>query len=381
MTVSADLVEQAHRRLLALDSSHSAGPISLERLQAVVREQAPLLGDEQIQAVMAAVVSRVEGLGRLDGLLADPDVSDVLINGPGPVWIERRGELACTDIDLGADEIALLIERIVAPLGRRADRSAPIAEARLPDGSRVHIVLSPVAVDGPCVAIRRFAAEPFGLADFAGPDVVACLHHLVERGDNIVVSGGTGSGKTSLLNALASGIVGDERILTVEDAAELRLPGRHVVRFECQPPNSEGRGALDLRALVRSVLRLRPDRLIVGEVRGPEAFDLLQALNTGHAGSMATCHANGPAAALRRLEMLVLSGAPTVPLVAIRELLVAAVDMVIQVARADRRRRQVVEVHEVGRLGADGTLTTRPLVEAGRVVSSPSRPARRRSSP
>ncbi|MDH3706505.1 MAG: ATPase, T2SS/T4P/T4SS family, partial [Acidimicrobiia bacterium] len=335
-SVDPALIEQAHRWAVGADGGES---LSLEGLRTAVREHAPLLTDEQLDAVTASVVARTEGLGRIDELLADESTTDVLINGPGPVWIERHGQLRRTELVLERDEIDLLVERIVAPIGRRADRSTPIAEGRLADGSRVHIVLPPVAVDGPCVAIRRFTAHPFPLAAYGDPEVVRLLRQVVARGDNVVVSGGTGSGKTSLLNALAGEIPDRERVLTVEDAAELRIPGDHVVRFECRPPTSDGVGAVDLRQLVRSALRLRPDRLVVGEVRGGEAFDLLQALNTGHAGSMATCHANDPPAALRRLEMLVSVGAPSVPLPAVRELMAAAVDVVVQVSRGAGRSR------------------------------------------
>ncbi len=376
MNPESELVEETHRQLVTLTDTDQ-DPVPIDRLRALVLAQAPLLSADRLQAVVAAVVSRVEGLGRLDGLLADPEVTDVLVNGPGPVWIERRGRLCRTAIELTHSEIEVLVERILAPLGRRADRSTPIAEARLPDGSRVHVVLAPVAVDGPCVAIRRFSASPFQLDSFASPQVVELLRAAVVGGANIVVSGGTGSGKTSLLNALAATIDGDSRIVTVEDAAELRIPGRHVVRFECRPDNAEGAGGIDLGQLVRSALRLRPDRLIVGEVRGAEAFDLLQALNTGHDGSMSSCHANDPLAALRRLEMLVLMGAPAVPLPAVRQLLSAAVDLVVQVVRADGEARRVHSVHEVGNVDAAANLGTTALVEGGLVVARPQRPVRR----
>lgn len=368
------IVDEAHRLAVGTDGSAA---MPLDRLRQAVRDRAPLLSDDQLDAVAAAVVARTEGLGRIDALMADESVTDVLVNGPGPVWVEQRGTLRATDLVLERDEIELLVERIVAPIGRRADRSTPIAEGRLPDGSRVHIVLPPIAVDGPCIAIRRFTARPFPLGAYADPEVVSLLRDLVAGGANLVVSGGTGSGKTSLLNALAGEIGGAERVVTVEDAAELRLPGEHVVRLECRPDSSEGAGGVDLRQLVRCALRLRPDRLIVGEVRGGEAFDLLQALNTGHAGSMATCHANDPPATLRRLETLVSLGAPSVPMAAVRELLAAAVDVVVHVSRGGGRARRVVAIDEVGHPEVGGRLGTRPLVEHAAVVARPRRAPRR----
>ena len=246
------------------------------------------------------MAARVEGLGPLEPLLADPTVTEVMVNGPGPVWIERDGRLERVDVALDNATIGLLIERVVGPLGLRVDRASPLVDARLADGSRVNVVVPPLAIDGPCVTIRRFGTRRITLDEVCPPGVAALLAWAVRARCNVVVSGGTGAGKTTLLNALAAAIPAGERVVTIEDAAELRLPGDHVVRLESRPPNAEGAGAVDIRELVRNALRMRPDRIVVGEVRGPEALDMLQAMNTGHEGSLSTCHANGPADALRR---------------------------------------------------------------------------------
>jgi pilus assembly protein CpaF len=270
-----------------------------------------------------------------------------MVNGPGRVWVERHGRLERVEIDIDSATIYRLIERIVGPLGLRIDRSSPLVDARLPDGSRVNAVVPPLSVDGPCLTIRRFGARRLRLAQSCPPGVAELLGWAVGARCNLVVSGGTGAGKTTLLNALAGEIPPGERVITVEDAAELRLPGEHVVRLESRPANAEGFGEVTLRQLVRNALRMRPDRIIVGEVRGPEALDMLQAMNTGHEGSLSTCHANGPADALRRLETMVLTGSVALPLVAVREQVSAAIDMVVQVARRLDGTRAVVEVAEV----------------------------------
>ena len=270
-----------------------------------------------------------------------------------------------------------LIERVVAPLGLSVDRAHPLVDARLDDGSRVHAVIRPLAVDGPCLTIRRFGAKPIQLGQVAGPGVGALLTWAVEARANVVVAGGAGAGKTTLLNALAGGIHPGERVVTVEDAAELRLPGAHVVRLESRPANAEGVGEVRIRDLVRAALRMRPDRIIVGEVRGGEALDMLQAMNTGHEGSLSTCHANSPSDALRRLETLVLMGEVGLPHGAVREQIAAAVDLVVQIGRDEHGARRVTDVAEVGLVDDDGRLATRSLVAAGRVVELPCRPVRR----
>jgi pilus assembly protein CpaF len=261
----------------------------------------------------------------------------------------------------------------------RVDRSSPLVDARLRDGSRVNVVVPPLAIDGPCITIRRFGARPIPLEEVAPPGVAAFLRWAVRARGNVVVSGGTGAGKTTLLNALAGCIPAGERVVTIEDAAELRLPLEHVVRLEARPPNAEGAGEVRVRELVRNALRMRPDRIVVGEVRGSEALDMLQAMNTGHEGSLSTCHANSPADALRRIETMVVSGSGALPLAAVREQVAAAVDLVVQVARVDGGRRAVVAVDEVVALGdqpGTGPLVVRRLASPDRLLALPARPAR-----
>ena len=317
-------------------------------------------------------------LGPLAGLAADPAVTDVLVNGDGSVWLERHGTLAATGQQLTRLEVELLLERIVTPLGLRVDRSSPVVDARLSDGSRVHAVVPPVAVDGPCLAVRRFSVRPLPLAAWCSEPVAGLLAAAVGTGWNIVVAGGTGAGKTTLLNALAGCAPPSERVVTVEDAAELRLPQPHVLRLEARPANAEGVGEVSLRDLVRSALRLRPDRLVVGEVRGGEALDLLLALNTGHSGCLATVHANGPADALRRLETLVLLAGAGLPLPAVRAQLSSAVDAVVHVARGTGGARFITAVAEVGTITADADgVPVRIVADGGRVLAAPRRGARR----
>jgi pilus assembly protein CpaF len=307
-----------------------------------------------------------------------------MVNGPNRVWVERGGRLERVALDLGTGTIEHLIEKVVAPLGLRVDRSSPLVDARLPDGSRVNAVVPPLAIDGPCLTIRRFGAKPVPLEAFAPAPVAGLLAWAVGARLNIVVSGGTGAGKTTLLNALAAGIPAGERVITVEDAAELRLPREHVVRLEARPANSEGAGAIRVRDLVRNALRMRPDRIVVGEVRGPEALDMLQAMNTGHEGSLSTCHANSPADALRRLETMVLMGDVDLPLDAVGAQVGSAIDLVVQLARGADGSRRVVEVAEVVGEGDRATSPhdrTRRVADAGGVLALPSRPPRAPGAP
>lgn len=366
-----EVVVGVHRRLVDAAVPLDQVAAAARRL---VRSEHPLLPADAVEDLVAAVAARAAGLGPLDPLLADPGVTDVLVNGAGPVWVECGGELVATDVRLDAEAVGRLVERIVAPLGLRADRRSPLVDARLPDGSRVHAVLPPLAVDGPCLTIRRFGARPVPLAAFAPPPVVELLERVVAERRNVVVSGGTGAGKTTLLNALAATIPAHERIVTIEDAAELRLPGDHVVRLESRPPNADGVGAVPVRELVRNALRMRPDRIVVGEVRGGEALDMLQAMNTGHEGSLSTCHANGADDALRRLETLALLAGVELPLAAVREQLAAAVDVVVQVARRPGGGRAVVAVAEPE--PDAGGARTRPVADRDGVVGELRRPPR-----
>ena len=289
------------------------------------------------------------GKEALDPFLCDPSVSEIMVNGPGPVWVERRGRLEATGTVLDTETIELLIEQTVAPLGRRIDRSSPMVDARLPDGSRLNAVVPPVAVDGPYVTIRRFSVRPVPLEEFASPGVVSALRWAVAARCNLVVSGGTGAGKTTLLNALAGSINPGERVVTVEDAAELALDSDHVVRLEARPTDTDGVAPVTIRQLVRNALRMRPDRIIVGEVRGAETLDMLQAMNTGHEGSLSTCHANSPVDAISRLETMVLLDGGAVPLAAVRDQIAASVDMVVHVARRPQGQRRIVSLAVVDR--------------------------------
>ena len=341
-----------------------------------VRAVAPLASAAVVATAVAAVASRCTGLGPLDDLLADALVSEVMVNGPGPVWVERAGVLHCTDVIVDVATIEQLLERIVAPLGLRLDRTSPLVDARLPDGSRVNAVVAPLAVDGPCLTIRRFGARAIPLIELCEPGVADLLTWAVRGRCNLIVSGGTGAGKTTLLNALAAVIPPTERIVTVEDAAELRLAAPHVVRLEARPGNADGVGAVSLRALVRNALRMRPDRIVVGEARGPEALDVLQAMNTGHEGSLSTCHANSPTDALRRLETMVLMGDVALPLDAVRDQIAASVDFVVHIERGGGGARRVVAVAEVVDGWAGAGDRVRLLADVTGVLTPPSRPAR-----
>lgn len=291
----------------------------------------------------ADVVHLMTGLGPIQALADDPEVSDILVNGHTDVWVDRGAGLERTDLVFSSnEEVLATVERVIAPLGLRLDRSAPMVEARLPDGSRLHAVLPPASVEIPLVAIRRFTQRVGSLDDLvtsntADPSQVESLVDSVLKRENIVVSGGTGAGKTTLLNLLGAAIPEGERVVTIEDAAELHIPG-HVVRLEARPANAEGKGEITIRALLRSALRLRPDRIVVGEVRGAEALDLISALNTGHRGSLTTVHANSPEEALLRLETLALTAGDTSERAVSRQLR-SAVDVVVQIERNGTRRR------------------------------------------
>ena len=351
----------------------TALPDSVVRL---AREEAPLLAAAELDRVVAEVLAHATGLGPLEPLLADDDVSEIMVNGPGPVWVERGGALHRLELHLDGPAIEHLIEKVVGPLGLRVDRVSPMVDARLPDGSRVNAVVPPLAVDGPCLTIRRFAARAIPLERFCPPAVAAMLAWAVRARLNVVVSGGTSSGKTTLLNALAAEIPAGERIVTVEDAAELRLAQDHVVRLEARPANADGAGQVRVRDLVRNALRMRPDRIVVGEVRDAAALDMLQAMNTGHEGSLSTCHANSPADALHRLETMVLTGDVALPVTAVRQQLVSSLDLVVQLARRSDGSRQVVAVAEVS-----GPCQVRALAGPHGVERLPSRPPRSPSAP
>ncbi len=295
---------------------------------------------------MSSIAAAGLDVRALDGLLADPAVSEIMINA-GMVWVERRGQLHRTSLFLGPDQVAGLIDRTVGQGGVRVDRASPLADLRLRDGSRVNIVVPPAAPDGPLVTIRRFTAAEVPVEAFGPPDIGAVLVAAVARRRNIGVSGATGSGKTTLLNALSRHIDPGERVVTIEETAELRLAHPHVVRLEAQRPNADGAGGVTVRQLVVNALRMRPDRIIVGEVRAAEVLDMAQAMNTGHAGSLSTCHANSPRDALRRLEAMAMLGDEGWPLPFVRGQLRGSVDLVVQVARSHDGRRSVQQIVEV----------------------------------
>jgi pilus assembly protein CpaF len=356
--VTATVKARAHGRLLR--ELEPGAAVDAAAVGSVVAQEGPLLPDADRRRLVGEILADLVGLGPLEPLLSDPAVTDVMVNGGGAVWIERRGALERTAVVLEPAAVLHLIEKVVGPLGLRVDRSSPLVDARLPDGSRVNAVVPPLAVDGPCLTIRRFGAQAIPLDRFCRAAVAAMLRDAVRDRRNIVVCGGTGSGKTTLLNALAGEIPPGDRIVTVEDAAELRLPQDHVVRLEARPANADGAGEVRIRDLVRNALRMRPDRIVVGECRGPEALDMLQAMNTGHEGSLSTCHANSPDDALRRLETMVLMGDVALPLAAVREQLTSALDLLIMVSRS-RDRRRITEVAEVLPAGdqVDGGARTR----------------------
>jgi pilus assembly protein CpaF len=311
------------------------------------------------QELAQAIVNDVVGLGPIEQFLADPDVSEVMVNALDFIYVERRGVIERTDAQfMSTEHLRRVVDRIVGDVGRRIDESSPMVDARLPDGSRVNAIVPPLAVDGPAITIRKFAADPFQVHDLIGfgtltAELAQLLDAVVTAGLNVLVSGGTGTGKTTLLNVLSSFIPDSERIVTIEDAVELQLRQRHVVRLESRPPNIEGRGEVTIRDLVRNSLRMRPDRIIVGEVRGAEALDMLQAMNTGHDGSISTIHCNSPRDAFSRLETMVLMAGLDLPNRAIREQIASAIDVVVHLQRMPDGTRQVVQVTEVTGMEGD----------------------------
>jgi pilus assembly protein CpaF len=344
-----------------------------DAVRAHVRRLAPLAGSEDAERLVRAAVARLDGLGALDALLRDPAVDEVLVNAGGDIWIERHGDVVRRG-DIPPSDLAVVIERILAPLGRRLDRTTPIVDARLPDGTRVCAVVPPVSLGGTCLSLRRFRTTPLPLDAFASPPVARVLAELVERRCNVVVSGATSSGKTSLLSSLLTLVTAGERVVVLEDTAELAPATEHVVRLEARPATADGVAAIPLERLLHTALRLRPDRLVVGEVRGPEVLGLVQALNTGHDGSLSTCHANSARDAVHRLETLVMQAAPTWPLVAVRSHLHRCVDAIVHVERATGGARRVFEIAELADAVAVTDLAEIPamqmVVEGGAVVGA-----------
>ena len=323
-------------------------------VHALVEERAAVLPPAERSDLAARILRDSVGLGPLEVLLADPAVEEVMVNGPGCVYVERGGRLEPTEVGFEDEEdLRNTIERILAPLGRRVDELSPMVDARLADGSRVNVVIPPLAIDGPSLSIRRFGAarpDPARLVELGtlGEEQRRRLEAAVAGRRSVLVSGGTGSGKTTLLNALSSFIGSGERVVTIEDAAELRLQQPHVVRLESRPAGVEGRGEVTIRDLLRNALRMRPDRIVIGEVRGVEALDLLTALNTGHDGALSTVHANSPSDALSRLETLALMAGVGLPHAAVAEQVRRGIDLVVHIRREADGRRRVTEVVEVG---------------------------------
>ena len=372
--VDAAMIADSDKRKIAEMRDHV-----VEFVQGLLEKQPGRISMELIEPLCDEVMDEVVGFGPLESLLAEPDVSEIMVNGPKRIYVERHGKLQLTDKSfLNERQLRLIIERIIAPIGRRVDEAVPMVDARLPDGSRVNAIIEPVSLDGPAVTIRRFGTKRLGIDDLialgaVSPAVVEFLRAAVQGRLNIVVSGGTGSGKTTFLNVLSAYIPADERIVTIEDAAELRLIQDHVVRLESRPPNIEGNGEIKIRDLVRNALRMRPDRIIVGECRGGEALDMLQAMNTGHDGSLTSVHANTPRDALARIETMVMMAGFDLPVRAIREQINSAVDVVIQTARLRDGSRKVMSITEV--VGMEGDIVTtqeivsfkqRPMID-GRV--------------
>ncbi|MGZ3440445.1 MAG: CpaF family protein [Polyangia bacterium] len=348
---------RVQERLLAEHPSVLSVPSRWERRVRVREAVARLLGEERLvvapsemSALVRDLADAIVGLGPLEPLLHDPTVTEVMVNGPKAVYVERAGRIERAPVVLEDDAAVVhLIDRIVGPLGLRADESSPWVDARLPDGSRVHAILPPLAVCGPTITIRRFSAVPMTVDDLVrggsmGAQTARALVQAVRARRSIMVSGGAGAGKTTLLGALAAHIDAAERVITIEDAAELRLQREHVVALETRPANVEGRGRVTVRDLVRNALRMRPDRIIVGEVRGAEVIDMLQAMNSGHDGSMSTAHANSPTDLIARLEAMAMMGEDGLSVDAVRRQLAAGLDIVVHVARTKTGARVVTDV-------------------------------------
>jgi pilus assembly protein CpaF len=328
-------------------------------VQRIIEEERIVLNQQERHHLVLDIQHEMLGFGPLEPLLTDPSVSDILVNTHSQVYVERRGRLELTDVTFHDNaHLMKIIEKIVSRVGRRVDESSPMVDARLPDGSRVNAIIPPLAVDGPLVSIRRFGATPLtvqNLIDYKSitPPMIKVLESLGLSKVNILISGGTGSGKTTLLNLISGFIPGNERIVTIEDAAELQLRQPHVVRLETRPPNIEGKGEVTQRALVRNSLRMRPDRIILGEVRGAEALDMLQAMNTGHEGSLATIHANTARDALSRLENMVSMAGVNLTPRAIRQQICSAITVILQASRLSDGTRKVVSIQEVTGMEGD----------------------------
>ncbi|MDI3295857.1 CpaF family protein [Janthinobacterium tructae] len=365
-----ELKQRIHTLLLERVDLESMQRLTQEQIRDELRslverlldEEAVVINDVERKNLTRDIRNEMLGFGPLETLLSDPTVSDILVNGHKQVYVERRGKLELTDVVFNDDaHLMKIIDKIVSRVGRRIDESSPMVDARLPDGSRVNAIIPPLAIDGPVMSIRRFSVDPLRLADLVAytsmtAEMAEVLQGLGKAKMNILISGGTGSGKTTMLNVISGFIGHTERIVTVEDAAELQLQQPHVVRLETRPPNIEGKGEVSQRALVRNALRMRPDRIILGEVRGAEALDMLGAMNTGHEGSMATIHANTPRDAITRLENMISMAAANLPSKAIRQQISSAISVVVQVSRLIDGKRKVTSIQEI--TGMEGDVIT-----------------------
>jgi len=362
-----ELKSRVHNRLFELIDLSRLGKVSEERVRQdvalatrrILEEQRVLLTLEERERIVTEIQDEVFGLGPLEPLLADPSVSDVLVNGHDNIYVERHGRLEPTVARFKDNtHLMRIIEKIVSSVGRRVDELNPMVDARLADGSRVNAIIPPLALDGPLLSIRRFPADPLLADDLielgsVTPEIVELLNGIVSTRMNVLISGGTGSGKTTMLNVLSSFIGSEERIVTIEDSAELQLKQSHVGRLETRPANIEGKGEVNQRMLVINTLRMRPDRIIVGEVRGPEAFDMLQAMNTGHDGSLTTIHANSARDALSRIENMVAMSGLEIPQRAVRSQIASAIHVVVQLSRLSDGRRRLVSLQEITGMEGD----------------------------
>src|ERR1700684_3450963 len=356
-----------HRKLLDRINLEALSSMAGDRVRAEIRVAVAKLVDEEKtplslvekDRVIEEILDEVFGLGPLEPLLQDPTISDILVTTPKLVYVERKGKLIRTPVEFKDDaHLIRIIEKVVSRVGRRIDESSPMVDARLPDGSRVNPIIPPLALDGPSLSIRRFGANPLKLEDLLNykaftPEMAMLMEACIKARLNILISGGTGCGKTTLLNTLSSFIPGDERVVTIEDAAELQLQQDHVVRLETRPPNIEGKGSIMTRDLVKNALRMRPERIIVGECRGPETLDMPQAMNTGHAGSMTTLHANSPRDAVARIETMITMAGMELPIKAMRQQISSAVDLIVQANRLQGGPRKVTHITEVMNLEQD----------------------------
>jgi len=364
--ISTDLKTRVQNKLIAeldpkmdLSDSMQVRRTIEELFNTILDQEGVALTRADRTKLFDQVAAEILGYGPIEPLLADESVSEIMVNGPKKVYVERRGKIARSDVSFQNDDhVMRIIDRIISPLGRRCDESQPMVDARLPDGSRVNAIIPPISLSGPVLTIRKFAKTPLTVDDLVRfgtltPELIEFLRACVHSRLNIVVSGGTGSGKTTLLNVLSSFIPPDERIVTIEDAAELQLRQEHVITLEARPANIEGKGQITIRDMVINTLRMRPDRIVVGECRGREALDMLQAMNTGHDGSLTTLHSNGPRDTLARLETMVLMAGMELPLRAIREQISSAIDLIIHEERLRDGSRKVVSVSEVQGMEGD----------------------------